>query len=144
MIILCLNLNKKLKGQTGNDGTKDDQIMLLLKYLSNLWITLKMTLINCETNIFLTWSSICFIVAGTVNNQIPTFAITDKKRYVPVMTLSAQDDDELLKQLKTGLKRTINRNRYQSEPALQAQNCFLNYLIDLNFQGVNRLFFCII
>ena len=100
-----------------------------------------MILINCETNIFLTWSSICFIVAGTVNNQIPTFAITDTKRYVPVMTLSAQDDDKLSKQLKTGLKRTINRNRYQSEPALQAQNCFLNYLIDLNFQGVNRLFF---
>ena len=56
------------------------------------------------------------------------------------MTLSAQNNAKLLKQLKTGFKRTINWNKYQSEPILQTQNRYLNYLIDPSFQGVNRCF----
>ena len=54
------------------------------------------------------------------------------------MTLSAQYDTELLQQLKTGSKRTINWNKYQPKPTLQAQNRYLNCLIDPSFPGVNR------
>ena len=62
------------------------------------------------------------------------FAIDDKKLYVPVETLSAQDNEKLFQQLKTGFKRTVNQNKYQSEATLQTQNQYLNHLIDLSFQ----------
>ena len=50
----------KITGQTGNDGTKDVEIMVPLKYLSNFWRTLEMPLINCKVNLILTWSSTCY------------------------------------------------------------------------------------
>ena len=76
-----------------------------------------MPLINCEINILLTWSEECIIVTGDYCNRNPKFAITDIKLYVPVVTLSAQDNEKLLvKKLKTGFKRTINWNKYQSDP----------------------------
>ena len=99
-----------------------------------------MPLINCEIFIFLTWSEECVIVTGAADNQEPKFPITDTKLHVPVVTLSAQDNEKLSKQLKTGFKITINWKKYQSEPTLQTQNQYLNYLIDPSFQGVNRLF----
>ena len=68
---------QKITGQTGNDGTKNVQIMVALQYLSNFWRTLGMPLINSEINLFLTWSKYCFIVAGTAANPEPRFAITD-------------------------------------------------------------------
>ena len=72
-----------------------------------------MSLINCETNLILNWSANFFISAGTVANQVPTFEITGTKLYVPVVTLSTQDNAKLLQQLKSGFKRTINRSKYQ-------------------------------
>ena len=62
-----------------------------LKYLSKFWRTLEMPLINCEISLILTWSANCCIVSGTMANQVPIFAITDAKIYVPVVTLSTQD-----------------------------------------------------
>ena len=47
---------------------------------------------------------------------------------------------KLLKQLESGFKRTINSNKYQSKLKEQAQNRYLDYLIDPNFHGVNRIF----
>ena len=66
--------------------------------------------------------------------------MTDTKLYVPVVTLSTQDNAKLLQQLKLGFKRTINWNKYQSKPELMERNQYLNYLIDPSFQGVNRRF----
>ena len=60
--------------------------------------------------------------------------------YVPVVTLSAENDNKLLEQLKTGFKRTIKWNKYRSEMPNQTKNNNLNYLIDLTFTNVNRLF----
>ena len=77
----------KITGQTGNDGTKYVEIMVPLKYLSNFWRTLEMPLINCEVNLILTWSSNCVLIATAIQNQAATFAITDTKLYVPVVTL---------------------------------------------------------
>ena len=56
------------------------------------------------------------------------------------MTSSAQDNEKVLQQIKTRFKRTINWNKYQSEPTLKTQNQCLNYLIDPGFQRANRLF----
>ena len=87
---------QKITDQTGNDGTKVIQIMVPLKCLSNFWRALEMPLINCEINIFLTWSEECIIVNGDYGNKNPKFSITDTKLYVPVVTLSAQDNEKLL------------------------------------------------
>ena len=48
----------------------------------------------------LNWSKNCVIVSTTFTNQGATFAITDTKLYVPVVTLSIQDDTKLLQQIK--------------------------------------------
>ena len=79
---------------------KNVDILVLLKYVSNFWRTLEMLIINCEINVILTLNSVA--------NQDATVAITDGKLYVPVVTLSTQDNVKLLDQLKSGFKRTIN------------------------------------
>ena len=56
------------------------------------------------------------------------------------MSLSAENDNKLLLQLKTGSKRTIKRNKYRSEMSNQTKNNNLNYLIDPTFTNVNKLF----
>ena len=96
-----------------------------------------MPLINCEVNLILTWSSTCVITNSTGAGR---FATTDTKLFVPVVTLSTQNNAKLLQQLKSGFKRTINWNKYQSDPKTYAQNRYLNHLVDPSFQGVNRLF----
>ena len=69
-----------------------------------------------------------------------TCKITDCKLYVPVVTLSAENDSKLLEQLKTGFKRTLKWNKYRSEMSNQCKNNNLNHLIDPTFTNVNRLF----
>ena len=96
-----------------------------------------MALINCEINLMLTWSRKSVIASNTSANQETKFAIADTKLYVPVVTLSTQDNAKLLQQLK--FKRTINWN-YQSKIWTQAVNPYLDFLIDPIFHGVNRLF----
>ena len=128
----------KITGKTpNNNNVKDVEIIVPLKYLSNFWRTLEMPLINCEVNLILTWSSTCVI---TNSNGAGTFAITDTKLYVPVVTLLTKENTKFLQQLKSGFKRVINWNKYLSKPDLLAQNPNLNHLIEPSFQGVNRLF----
>ena len=134
------NFKAKITGQTGNNGAKDVEIIDPLKYLSKFWRTLEMPLINCEVNLTLTWSSTCVLIATVNPNQAATFAITDTKLYVPVVTLSTQENTEFFQQLKSGFKRVINWNKYLSKPELLAKNPNFNHLIEPSFQGVNRLF----
>ena len=131
----------KITGQTGNGGTKDVEIMVPLKYLSSFWRTLEMPLINCYVNLILTWSSNCVLIATAIQNQAATFEITDTKLYVPVVTLSTQENTKFLQQLKSGFKRVINWNKYLSKPELLAQNPNLNHLVEPSFQGVNSFLF---
>ena len=74
-----------------------------------------MPLINFEINLILTWSVYCVVFSNAVVNQGATFAITNTKLYVPVVTLLAQNNVKLLGQLKSGFKRAINWNKYQSK-----------------------------
>ena len=99
-----------------------------------------MPLINCEVELILDWSANCVIIYTDVANQVPTFTITETNLYVPVVTLSTQDNAKLLPQLKSGFKRKISWNKYLSKPELLAQNANLNHLIEPSFQGVNRRF----
>ena len=129
------NFKVKITSQTGDDGTKNIEIMVPLKYLSNFWRTLEMFLISFEINLILTLSTDCVIVVSNVANQNATFVITDTKLYIPVVTLSAQDNAKLLQQLKPDFKRIINWNKYLSKQELLAQNPNLNHLIEPSFQG---------
>ena len=134
------NFKVKMTGRTRNDGTKNVEKTLPLKYLSNFWRTLEMPLINCEINLILKWSANCVIVSTNVANQNATFAITNTKLYVPVVNLSAQDNAKLLKQLESDFKREVGWYKYLSEPELLSRNPNLNHLVEPKFQGVNRLF----
>ena len=99
------NFKVKMTCQTGDNGTKNVEIMVPLSYLSVFWRSFELPLINCEVNLILTWSSNCVIVFINVANQNATFAITDTKLYVLVVTLATQDNARLLQQLKSGFKR---------------------------------------
>ena len=96
-----------------------------------------MPIINCEEELILTWSKNCVISSATGET---IFAITETKFYVPVVTLSTEDNAKLIQQLKSNFKRKINWNKYESSVKTFAQNRYLNYLINPSFQGANRLF----
>ena len=61
--------------------------------------------------------------------KVPTFAITDTKRYVPLVTLSNLDNLNLLEQLKSYFKRIIDWNKYEPKVTVQAPNPYLDFLI---------------
>ena len=81
----------KTSGKTPNNGnTKVLEIIVPLKFF---WRTLQMSLINCEVNLLLTWSKDCVITNSTGAGK---FQITETNLYVPVVTLSTQDNAKLL------------------------------------------------
>ena len=90
-----------------------------------------MPLINCEVSLILTWSKDCVITNSTGAGK---FTITETTLYVPVVTLSTQDNVKLLQQLKSGFKGTIKWNKYESNVKIFAQNRYLNHLINPSFQ----------
>ena len=96
-----------------------------------------MPLINCDVNHILNWSE-DFVITNSAG--VAKFAITATKLYVPVVTLSTQDDAKLLQQLKSDFRGTINWNKYQSCIKTSAQNRYLNDLVDAIFQVSNTLF----
>ena len=103
---------QKIVGKTADNGTKNVEIMIPLKFLRNFWKTLEMPLIKCEINLI----------------------------YVPFVTLWTQDNAKLLQQIKSGFARTINWNKHQWKVSIQASKWYLDYLIDPSFQKENRLF----
>ena len=72
-----------------------------------------MSLINCEIELILDWSAKCVVVYTDIANQVTTFTVTETNLYVPLVTLSTQDNSKLLPQLKNGFERTITWNKYQ-------------------------------
>ena len=103
-------------GVTQNNLTKNDvKIVVPLKHLINFWRSLNIPLINCKVEIILTWFKNYVLIdtlardadynadprVSEINNpENATFQITDAKLYVPVVTLSKENDTKLLKQLK--------------------------------------------
>ena len=100
-----------------------------------------MPLINCEVRSFLTWSSTCVITNSSGEGR---FTITDTKLYVLVVTLSTQDNAKLLQKLTSGFRRTINWNKYLSDPKTYAQNRYLNLLVNPSFNPRSKQTFCFI
>ena len=94
-ISILFKFKEKITGQIGNNGTKEVDKMVLLKYIRNFWTTLEMSLINCKISLTLSWSKQCFSVTDTTVNQDPIFAITDTNFYVLVVTLLTQGRSRL-------------------------------------------------
>ena len=88
-----------------DDSTKDAETAVPFKYLSSFWRTLEMSLINCEINLVLTWSE-SSVITNSIGVEL--FTIINIKLYVPLVTLSTQDNTKLLQQSKSRFKRTIN------------------------------------
>ena len=109
-----------------------------------------MPLISCEVSLELKWNKNCIItslerrqVGARPRNNAPTgatLAINDCKLYIPVVTLSKDDEIKLLTNLKSGFTRDIEWNKYRSQMSTEAINNNLNILIDPTFTNVNRLF----
>ena len=132
-----------LIGDTGNNGRKKGiKIAVPLKYLSNFWRSLEMPLINCKVELSLKWYERCLLTAATT----AIFRITDEKLYVPIVTLSIEDNFELTKLLNEGFKRPIYWNEYKVTPnkvvEIAAVNdvTYIRELLDSSCQGVKRLF----
>ena len=97
-------------GDTEDNGRKNAvKIVVPLKYLSNFWISLEILLINCKVELSLNWIERCVL---TVANTA-TFKITDAKLYVPIVTLSAEDNAKLSKLLSKGFKTSVYWNKYK-------------------------------
>ena len=143
------------KSPDNNHVLENVEFIVPLKHLSNFWRSLDMPLINCEIELILTWPKSCVLDDMTRKNANPwanppvvailapsgaEFQITDTKLYVPVVTLSKENDKKLLGQLKSGFQRTVKWNKYRSQMTIQPQNNNLNYLTDPTFPKVNRLF----
>ena len=144
------------EGADGHDanrvGKQDVELAIPLKYLGNLWRALNIPLISCEVFLEPKWNKNCIItsleqrqvdaappaVNGTTTGA--TLAINDCKLYVPVVTLSKDDEIKLLTNLKLLFKREIIWNKYRSQMTEEAINNNLNILIDPTFPNVNRLF----
>ena len=88
-----------------DDSTKYAETAVSFKYLSSFWRTLEMSLINCEINLVLTWSE-SSVITNSIGVEL--FTIINIKLYVPLVTLSTQDNTKLLQQSKSRFKRTIN------------------------------------
>ena len=102
-----------------------------------------MLLIHCKVELSLKWYENCILSsAGTA----ATFAITDTKLYVPVVTLKTEDNTKLSKLLSEGFKRPIYWNEYKVIPnkivEIAANNGekYIRELLDSSYQGVKRLF----
>ena len=110
--ILIILMFMKLVMMKKKIGKNETEVAIPLKYLSNFWRNLNIPLINCEVKLILTWAKNCVLAdmtevnAGNSNDPsaivTPTkleIEITDTKLYVPVVTLSKENDTKLLAQL---------------------------------------------
>ena len=139
-----------LNYDANRSGKKEVEIVISLKYLGNFWRALNMPLISCEISLELKWNKNCVITSQQIginldggDNAAPTdatLAINDCKLYVPVITLSKNDEIKLLTNLKSVFKRETLWNKSRSQMSTEADDNSLNILIDVSLTNVNRLF----
>ena len=112
-----------------------------------------MPLINCKVELSLNWIENCVLTSAAIGANAnatgadsATFKITDAKLYVPVVTLSAEDNVKLVKQLNEGFKRPVYWNKYKVIDNKVVENAAANVekhireLLDSSYQRVKRLF----
>ena len=131
-----------------NVARRNLKIVVPLKYLSNFFRSLEMSLINCEIKLNLSWKKVCVLstdndaAAAAANNNNPVFIINDTKLYVPVVTLSKEDNKDFIDQQNKGFQRSIYWNKYKTKELTENAdaNVFKYSNLDSSFQGVSILF----
>ena len=98
-----------------------------------------MPLINCKIKLNLTWKKECVLSTDLGD---AAFFIDDTKMYVPVVTLSKEDNKDFIEQQNKGFQRSIYWNEYKTKEINEDAdaNVFKHINLDPSFQGVNRLF----
>ena len=116
-----------------------EKVVVPLKYLSNFFTSLEMPLINCKIKLNLTWKKECVLSTDDGN---AVFIINDTKMYIPVVTLSKEDNKDFIEQQNKGFQRSIYWNEYKTKEINENAdaNVFKYINSDPSFQGVNRLF----
>ena len=134
----------KLISRTDDNNVNNVKLVVPLKCVSSFFRSLELPLVNCKIDLELTWHKDCIISSVyAAAGQVVSFMITNTKLYVPVVTLSTKDNNNLTKQLNEGFKRTIYWNQYVFKPFTeQAANKtgITRFALDAAFQGGNRLF----
>ena len=115
------------------------KVVAPLKYLSNFFRSLEMPLINCKIKLNLTGKKECVL---SIDAGDAVFIINDTKMYVPVVTLSKEDNKDFIEQQNKGFERSIYWKEYKTKGETEDANAndFKYISLDLSFQGVNRLF----
>ena len=116
------------------------KVVVPLKYLSNFFRSLEMPLINCKIKLNLTWKKEC-VLSTDAGDAV--FIINGTKMYVPVVTLSKEDNKDFIEQQNKGFQRSIYWNEYKTKEVVIEDanaNNFKYIALDPSFQGVNRLF----
>ena len=127
----------------GNIAKRNVKVVVPLKYLSNFFRSLEMPLINCKIKLNLTWKNEC-VLSTDAGDAV--FIINDTKMYVPVVTLSKEDNKDFIEQQNKGFQRSIYWNEYKIKEinATVDDNNSANRVryinLDPSFQGVNSLF----
>ena len=133
----------KLVSATDDNNVNNVKLVVTLKYVISFFRSLEMALVNCKIDLELTWHKDCMISSvNAADGQVVSFMITNTKLYVPVVTLSTKDNNNLTKQLNEGFKRTIYGNQYVSKPFTEKaanKTGISRFPLDAAFQGVNRL-----
>ena len=139
-----------LIGNTENNGTKNGvKIAVPLKYLSNFWRSLEIPLINCKVELSLEWIENCVLTtaeigadANVTGADSAASEITDAKLYVPIVTLSAEDNAKLSKLLSERFERSVYWNKCKVIDnrivaiADNNEEKYIRELLDLSYQGV--------
>ena len=122
-----------------NIARRSVKVVVPLKYLSNFFRSLEMPLINCKIKLNLTWKKECVLSTDDGN---AVFIINDTKMYVPVVTLSKEDNKDFIEQQNEGFRRSIYWNEYKTKEINENADAdvFKYISLDPSFQGVNRLF----
>ena len=115
------------------------KVVVPLKYLSNFFKSLEMPLIKCKIKLNVTWKKDC-VLSTSVGETV--FIINDTELYVPVVTLSKEDDKDFIEQQNKGFQRSIYWNEYKTKEINENAdaNVFKYINLDTSFQGVKRLF----
>ena len=122
-----------------NIARRNVKVVVPLKYLSNFLRSLEMPLINCKIKLNLTWKK-KYVLSNDDGDTV--FIISDTKLYVPVVTLSKEDNKDVVEQQNKGFQRSIYWNEYKTKEQTEDANANATKYIylDPSFQGVNRLF----
>ena len=123
----------------GNITKRSVKVVIPLKYLNNFLRSLEMPLINCKIKLNLTWKKECVL---SKQDGATVFIINDTKMYVPVVTLSKEDNKDFIKQQNKGFQRSIYWNEYKTKEINENAdaNVYKYINLDTSFQGVDRLF----